>query len=131
MTKEVQEVLKDKQVLNIFDILDVFFFVSIVVHKHLGLLKTVQSTINLLFLVSTVRGVSCPLLWLKYAKKTHYMEKMYTSYPMGKKKIQAGAIKLEFVDPKNVTLLWGEIPGPPDSPFEGEIFFAVMDNVAK
>eukprot|EP00729_Bicosta_minor_P009549 gene9549-5748_t len=38
------------------------------------------------------------------------------------KQIQASAIKLEFVDKRDVTHLWGEIPGPPDSPFEGGTF---------
>merc|ERR1719272_949075 len=38
------------------------------------------------------------------------------------KQIQSSAIVLEFVDPGDLTHLLGEIPGPPDTPFEGGVF---------
>jgi hypothetical protein len=37
--------------------------------------------------------------------------------------IQSSAIRLEFVDAGDLTHLFGEIPGPPDTPFAGEFSF--------
>ena len=36
--------------------------------------------------------------------------------------ILTSLIKLDFIDPKDVTRLYGEVPGPPDSPFQGGTF---------
>ena len=50
---------------------------------------------------------------------------MRTHQPPSPPQAQKCAIKVEIVDERDVTKLKGVIAGPPDTPFEGEMYYFV------